>query len=208
MISLRGLDGGRAFRVGWVFGLAHYLTLLYWVVFTMRTYGYLPWWQCVSLLVLLAAYLAVYPGLFALAMVRLIQRPGHLVILAPVFWVALEYLRCFMLTGFPWGIVGYSQFNRLHIIQISDMFGVYGVTFLVVLFNAAVYVLLLLLAEKKWEGQPVDRPLVRKSRRACHRDDSFGADLRQPPYQGRGQCPGQGPDVTCSGRSGQHRSGP
>jgi apolipoprotein N-acyltransferase len=163
LVSLRGLDGGRAFRVGWIFGLAHYLTLLYWVVFTMRTYGYLPWWQCVSLLVLLAAYLSVYPGLFALAVVRLVKRPGHLVLLAPVFWVALEYLRSFMLTGFPWGIVGYSQFNRLHIIQISDMFGVYGVTFLVVLFNAAIYVLLLALAEKQWEGHPVGRPLAAKA---------------------------------------------
>jgi apolipoprotein N-acyltransferase len=163
LVSLRGLDGGRAFRVGWIFGLVHYLTLLYWVVFTMRTYGYLPWWQCVSLLVLLAAYLSIYPGLFALAVVRLVKRPGHLVILAPVFWVALEYLRSFMLTGFPWGIVGYSQFNRLHIIQISDMFGVYGVTFLIVLFNATIYVLLLSLAEKKWEGQPVGRTLALKA---------------------------------------------
>jgi len=163
LISLRGADGGHAFRVGWVFGLAHYLTLLYWVVFTMRTYGYLPWWQCVSLLVLLAAYLSVYPGLFALAVVRLIKRPGHLVIFIPVFWVALEYMRSFLLTGFPWGIVGYSQFNRLHIIQISDMFGVYGVTFLVVLFNAAIYVLLLMLAEKKWKGHPVGRMLAAKA---------------------------------------------
>lgn len=163
LVSLRGADGGHAFRVGWVFGLVHYLTLLYWVVFTMRIYGYLPWWQCVSLLVLLAAYLSIYPGLFALAVVRLVKRPGHLVLLAPIFWVALEYLRSFMLTGFPWGVVGYSQFNRLHIIQISDMFGVYGVTFLIVLFNAAIYVLLLSLAEKKWEGHPVGRPTAVKA---------------------------------------------
>jgi hypothetical protein len=43
-------------------GLAHYLTLVVLGGATMRTYGYLPWWQCVSLLVLLAAYLALYPG--------------------------------------------------------------------------------------------------------------------------------------------------
>ena len=103
LISLRGLDGGRAFRVGWIFGLAHYLTLLYWVVFTMRTYGYLPWWQCISLLVLLAAYLAVYRGLFALAVVRLVQRPGHLVILAPVFWVAARISAQLHADRFPLG---------------------------------------------------------------------------------------------------------
>ncbi len=157
LIALRALNPKEAFRTGMIAGLVHYLTLLYWVVFTMRTYGYLPWWQCVSLLVLLAAYLALFPGLFALTLVRLCQKPGHLILLAPVFWVALEYMRSFLLTGFPWGLVGYSQFNRLHIIQISDMFGVYGVSFLVVLFNAAVYVLLLFAAQKNWRGYLVDR---------------------------------------------------
>ncbi len=157
LIALRGLPAKDAFRVGMIAGLSHYLTLLYWVVLTMRTYGFLPWWQCVSLLVLLAAYLALYTGLFALALTRLCQKPIHLVFLAPILWVALEYIRSFMLTGFPWGSVGYSQFNRLHIIQISDIFGVYGVSFLVVLFNTAVYVLLLLFAQKKWCGHPVDK---------------------------------------------------
>jgi apolipoprotein N-acyltransferase len=157
LVSLRGQRPKNAFRTGMIAGLTHYLTLLYWVVFTMRTYGYLPWWQCVSLLVLLAAYLAVYPGLFALMVTRFCRKPGQLVLVAPVLWVALEYIRSFLFTGFPWGIVGYSQFNRLHIIQISDMFGVYGISFLVVFFNAAVYVLLLFLAGKHWHGHPVGR---------------------------------------------------
>jgi len=156
-IALRERTPKEAFRVGMIAGLAHYLTLLYWVVFTMRTYGYLPWWQCVSLLVLLAAYLSLYTGLFSLALVRLGQKPVHLVLLAPVLWVALEYIRSFLLTGFTWGTVGYSQFNRLHIIQISDIFGVYGISFLVVLFNAAVYVLLLFLAQKNWQDHPVEK---------------------------------------------------
>ena len=154
LTALRQLSAKEAFRVGMIAGLAHYLTLLYWVVHTMRTYGYLPWWQCVSLLVLLGAYLAIYPGVFAMALVRFCRRPGHLIILAPVFWVALEYLRSFLLTGFPWGLVGYSQFNRLHIIQISDMFGVYGISFLVVLFNTAVYVLLLFVSGSRWHEHP------------------------------------------------------
>lgn len=156
-VALRELTPKEAFRIGMIAGIVHYLSLLYWVVFTMRTYGFLPWWQCVSLLVLLAAYLSLYHGLFAMALTRLCQKPGHMVLLAPVIWVALEYIRSFLLTGFPWGIVGYSQFNRLHIVQISDMFGVYGVSFLVVLFNASVYVLLLFAAQKKWRGYPVDR---------------------------------------------------
>ncbi|MGA6926355.1 MAG: apolipoprotein N-acyltransferase [Desulfosarcina sp.] len=150
LIALRGLTPAEAFRTGMVFGLIHYVTLLYWVVLTMHNYGYLPWWQSFALLILLAAYLALYPGLFAWMVIRLCRTPAHLILLAPVLWVALEYIRGFMLTGFPWGLVGYSQFNRLNIIQISDMFGVYGISFLVVLVNAAGYVLLLFAAQKKW----------------------------------------------------------
>lgn len=157
LVALRGVNPKEAFRIGMIAGLAHYLTLLYWAAFTMRIYGHLPWWQCISLLVLLAAYLALYPGFFAMALTRFCRKPGHLVLLAPVLWVALEYMRSFLLTGFPWGLVGYSQFNRLYIIQIADIFGVYGISFLVVLFNAATYVLLLFVAGKKWRAHPVDK---------------------------------------------------
>lgn len=157
LVVLRGLQPAEAFRTGVIAGLAHYLTLLYWVVFTMRTYGYLPWWQCVALLVLLATYLALYPGIFAWVLTGCCRKPGHLILIAPVTWVALEYARSFLLTGFPWGLVGYSQFNRLHIIQISDMLGVYGVSYLMVFFNTAVYVVLLGIAGKAWGDQAAGR---------------------------------------------------
>ena len=156
-IALRGMRPGEAFSTGLVVGLAHFLTLVYWVVPTMRTYGFLPWWQAVGLLGLLATYLALYMGVFAVMLVHGCRKPIHILILAPVFWTALEYLRTFLFTGFPWQLLGYSQFHRLHIIQISDMFGVYGVSFLVVLINAAIYLLLLFLAGKSWNRYPVVR---------------------------------------------------
>ena len=154
-IALGNLSPQKAFRTGLIAGMVHYLTLLYWVVITMRTYGYLPWWQCIGLLVLLSTYLGLYPAFFAMLIVRFCRKPGRLLLLAPICWVALEYVRCFLLTGFPWGTLGYSQFNRLHIIQISDMFGVYGISFLIVLFNAGVYVTILRLAKWQWHGQDV-----------------------------------------------------
>ncbi len=150
ILAIRDAGPAAAFRAGFIAGLVHYLTLLYWVVITMRTYGFLPWWQCISLLVLLASYLSLYTGLFAGLLVRFCGRPAHLLLLMPALWVALEYLRSFLLTGFPWGILGYSQFNRLHIIQISDMFGVFGISFLVVLGNAGVSLLLLFAAKQPW----------------------------------------------------------
>jgi apolipoprotein N-acyltransferase len=78
-------------------------------------------------------------------------------LLAPVFWVALEYVRSFLLTGFPWGIVGYSQFNRLHIIQISDMFGVYGISFLGGAFQCCRLCAAAVRCRKALAGHPVDK---------------------------------------------------
>ena len=124
----------QAFRLGFITGLAHYLTLLYWLINTMMTYGYLPVWVAVPLLFLLAAYLSLYIGVFSMVL-SLCRKPIYCMMMAPVLWVALEYLRTFLLSGFPWGLLGYSQVNHLHLIQIADIFGVYGVSFLIVFAN-------------------------------------------------------------------------
>ncbi|MDL2268418.1 apolipoprotein N-acyltransferase [Desulfosarcina sp. OttesenSCG-928-G17] len=155
--GLRNLSPGGAFRIGMIAGMVHYLTLLYWVVFTMRVYGLLPWWLCFFFLALLAAYLSLYPGFFSFFLVRYCRRPIRLVILAPLFWVGLEYIRTFLLTGFPWSLLGYSQFHRINLVQIADLAGVYGIAFLVVLVNAGICLLLLNAAEKTWQGVWVGR---------------------------------------------------
>jgi len=124
----------QAFRLGFITGLSHYLTLLYWLINTMMTYGYLPVWVAVPLLFLLAAYLSLYVGVFSMTL-SLCRKPIYCMMMAPALWVALEYLRTFLLSGFPWGLLGYSQVNHLHLIQMADIFGVYGVSFLIVFAN-------------------------------------------------------------------------
>jgi apolipoprotein N-acyltransferase len=128
----------QAFRLGFIAGLSHYLTLLYWLINTMMTYGYLPVWVAVPLLFLLAAYLSLYIGVFSMTL-SLCRKPVYGMIMAPALWVALEYLRTFLLSGFPWGLLGYSQVHHLHLIQIADIFGVYGLSFLVVFANSVFY---------------------------------------------------------------------
>jgi apolipoprotein N-acyltransferase len=139
---LWAVDGARlasAFRIGFVFGLAHFLSLVYWVVGTMQTYGGLPLALAFPVLFLLAAYLALYPALFAVGVARLSRRPALLWPSAAVLWTAQEFLRARLFTGFPWELLGYSQFSRTHLIQMADLTGVYGVSFLVALVNAALY---------------------------------------------------------------------
>ncbi len=141
------------FRLGFIAGLVHYLSLMYWLVHTFKAYGQLPLYLGVPVLFLLSAYLALFIGAFAGLTVYLYRRPAWGWTMIPASWVAVEYLRSFLLTGFPWELLGYTQFGRLHLIQISDMLGVYGVSFLLVLGNTAIFLILVLAA-----GQGSNRP--------------------------------------------------
>ncbi|MGE0086337.1 MAG: apolipoprotein N-acyltransferase [Desulfococcaceae bacterium] len=151
--SLRNVSCKESFRLGFIAGLVHYLGLVYWLVYTMQTYGGLPVYLSVPLLFLLAAYLALYPAFFSLLITSAARKPFFLLCLMPFAWVALEYARSHLLSGFPWELLGYSQFRCLHLIQISDITGVYGVSFLLVLINAAVFVLVLYVLKSDWQGE-------------------------------------------------------
>jgi apolipoprotein N-acyltransferase len=72
----------------------------------------------------------------------------------PVFWVALEFLREFLLTGFPWATLGYSQHNWLRMVQSADLFGVYGLSYLIVLSNATVAECFFLKNKKPSQNRP------------------------------------------------------
>ena len=162
LMSLQNLSSLAAcFRIGFIAGLAHYLTLTYWLAYTMKTYGHLPLYLCVPVLFLLSAYLALYFGIFAAGLIRICKRPLSGMVMIPVMWVALEYVRSFFLSGFPWGLTGYSQFERLHLIQISDMFGVYGVSFLLALSNGVIFFAWLHWSGRDWGEHPVSGRLAR-----------------------------------------------
>jgi apolipoprotein N-acyltransferase len=148
LVSLRNLSPKNGFYMGLCAGLAHYLTLIYWLAYTMSAYGHLPLYASVPTLLLLSAYLALYIAVFSMTLTCFYKKPAFLVLMIPCLWVSLEYIRSFLFTGFPWGLIGYTQFNVLHLIQISDIFGVYGVSFCIALSNAAMFLAYLYLTKK------------------------------------------------------------
>lgn len=155
MLALRDATPKEAAGLGFFAGALHYLTLLYWLVPTMHRYGPLPWWSSAGILLLFAFYLAVYVALFSVLMVKWARHPGWALALVPVIWVAFEFLRTYLFTGFPWGLLGYSQYQYLALIQLSDLFGVYGVSFLIGAVNAAVFLCLLFASGSRWQGRAV-----------------------------------------------------
>jgi apolipoprotein N-acyltransferase len=129
----------RPFRSGFVAGTVFFAVILYWVNIVMTTFGHLHPVLSVLAWLLLSAYLALYFGVATWAACRLRELRGYAVPLTlPVLWVALEFLRETLLTGFPWASIGYSQHASLNLLQSADLFGVYGLGYLLVLVNAVI----------------------------------------------------------------------
>lgn len=137
LLALEGAGWRVAGGLGFLAGLGFWLGTIPWVAPTMSRYGGLPWPLAGVILLGLAGYLALYPAAYAALLARLQIRSGALsVVVAASLWVALEFLRTHLLTGFPWNLLGYSQHRNLPVIQVAAVTGVYGVSFVLVAVNA------------------------------------------------------------------------
>ncbi len=124
---------------GWLMGTVFFVLLLRWLDHTFRNYSAIPWPLTWLPIAGLAGYCGLYFGLVAalVSWLRLRLGAGWALAMAPFLWVAGEWIRGQILSGFPWGLLGYSQYRQLSLIQIAEITGVYGVSFLLVAANAA-----------------------------------------------------------------------
>lgn len=128
-----------AFKIGFIGGVVAYSAILYWINIVVTTYGRLPWVVSIPIFLLLVGYLSLYMGA-ATYLTRRLEDAGIEPLLSfPLIWTALEFLRSFLLTGFPWASLGHSQFRVLPLVQMADITGVYGLSFLIALSNVVLY---------------------------------------------------------------------
>ena len=128
----------RAFELGLLTGLVYLAGTLYWITRVMVTYGGLQTSVAVLVNAALVAYLALFPAAFGVIVRRIVIANGPLAIMAaPLVWVTTELGRTYLLTGFPWVLLGYSQATVLPIAQLASVFGVYGVSMVVAAVSAA-----------------------------------------------------------------------
>ncbi len=124
--------------LGFVTGLVYFAGTLYWVVNVMSEHGGLATWVAVLICAGLVAVMASFPAIFG-AVVRYLCLAHGLRALAaaPLVWVTTELGRTYLYSGFPWVLLGYSQTEVLPIAQVASVFGVYGLSALVVAVSAA-----------------------------------------------------------------------
>lgn len=137
-LALRGQNVKNGFWLGGITGIVYFAGTVHWVTNSVHYYGGIPLILASIITLLLCAYLALYPALFGAVIVHLRKNhPPFMILSAPAVWTALELARTYVFSGFPWSLLGYSQYLALPVIQVSDIVGVYGVSFLIVLVNEA-----------------------------------------------------------------------
>jgi apolipoprotein N-acyltransferase len=130
--------GKQAFALGCICGLAHSLTCLFWIHHAIYHYGGFSLAVSVLILLLLCCIMALYPAFFALLAQKFADVPPLYVFGLPFAWVAIEWARAHAISGFPWANLGYTQTPLNKLIQIADVTGVYGLSWLVVLGNTVI----------------------------------------------------------------------
>lgn len=137
----------QGFVLGFISGIIFNIGLIYWITYVVVNYGYLPLYLGIIIMLLLACYLSLYTALFAAGIVFLRQKIA-LFLAAPALWICLEYCKSYLFTGFPWENLGYSQYLNHNIVQFADISGVFGLSFLIVLANSALFELIV---KKSWK---------------------------------------------------------
>ena len=142
---------GQAFLLAYVCGILWYGGTCYWIYNTMRQYGGVNTPLAVAMLFLFCLYLGLYHGLFGLLISLITDQSGfsrRALLLGPVIWVAVELART-RITGFPWDLLGITQVDNIPLSRIATVTGVYGLSFEIMVINAAVAAAFLVRREKR-----------------------------------------------------------
>jgi len=127
-LALRDKTPGEAFGFSFLFGVFFFTFLGYWLTL-VNVFGFF----------LLVLYLALYFAVFGWIASKFLNKNTSSMFFIAAFWVALEYVRGWMIGGLPWALLGYSQWKQIVFIQIAEITGAYGVSYFVILVNLLLF---------------------------------------------------------------------
>lgn len=126
------------FLISFAFNLSMFIATIHWVYVSMDLFGGMPTIISMLLIVLLCAYLALFPTLALWVALRLnfITNTQRYLLVLPVFWLLMDWFRGWFLTGFPWGYLGYSHADT-PLVGFAPLLGVQGMTLAILLICAS-----------------------------------------------------------------------
>lgn len=150
--SLRPFTLWQGFLIAWVCGIVWYIGTCYWIYPVMNGYGKLAAPLAVLITAGYCLIMGMHHGFFGLLIVLMARRSTlgnrRPLLLAPVFWVAIEFYRD-RITGVPWNPLGNSQIDNIPFSRIAQSTGVYGLSFAVMLVNCAFVAALMLYGKRR-----------------------------------------------------------
>jgi apolipoprotein N-acyltransferase len=138
---IEGESMRRVFAWAYLQGFAANVVELYWIPIPLHDFADVPMKFAIFPMLALAAIVAINTAVAIWAgelVARRMRIPA--VLTMPVAWTALEWFRTYVPASFPWNLLGYAAYRNLELIQFAEFTGVYGVSALIVFFNAVVYV--------------------------------------------------------------------
>ena len=140
--ALKNTPPRQSFILSYVCGVLFFLFSMYWI-FQVTPIGW----------IILSLYQGLYFGIFGLFFSAALRNTKYHILhtkylILPCAWCLLEYIRANLFGGIGWNILAYSQYKQLPVIQISDITGAYGVSFLIVLVNFSVFAIISVLNDK------------------------------------------------------------
>jgi len=128
----------RYFLISFTFSIAMFIATLHWIYVSMDLFGGMPPIVSALLIVLLCAYLALFPALALWASTRFLwlSDTARYLLLIPVFWLISDWLRGYILTGFPWAYLGYSHADT-PLVGFAPILGVQGITLAIMIICGA-----------------------------------------------------------------------
>jgi apolipoprotein N-acyltransferase len=145
LVPLLGAVWGKewhfACRMGFLAGVVHFGTLLWWISPTISKYGNLSGWVAWPVFGLLVCYLAIFPAIWSGFVGYWTAGRSHRLLSLTLAgtWTLLEWARGHVLSGFPWGYLAYTLEPVPSLIQTAEIWGPYGLTFLIVLLNVLIW---------------------------------------------------------------------
>jgi len=125
-----------AFFNGWLFGAGYFIFSLYWISYALFVDIALWWWVLPLSLLVGPALFGIYWGFIPLLAWRYKKPSTAYAITFCVAWALIEWIRGHALTGFPWNLSGYSWYRFPAINQLNSLVGIYGLTFITLLWAA------------------------------------------------------------------------
>jgi apolipoprotein N-acyltransferase len=151
LVSLLGARARVAFFCGFLHGLIFVATCVPWVAEVLSVHGGMSAAAGWAVLLLIATVWGSSIGLFTWMVQRLSQQGiGYALFGVPFLWISTEVLRAYLPEiSFPWGLLGYPAAGNPALVQLTTITGIYGVSFLVAVFNSLLIWILASPSEKR-----------------------------------------------------------